>query len=75
MDTKTKTKGLYAACSSFERIVAFSVFFNGLESLKLLEVKLQKCNQHIFEGDYMTDTIVLDFMDYRRNIGHEFSIW
>ena len=43
--TKTKAQGLYAAFSSFEHIFAFSVFFNGLETLKPLVVKLQKGNQ------------------------------
>ena len=75
MDTKTKAHGLYAACSSFTHIVAFSVLFNGLEPLKPLVVKLQKRNQDIFKGYYMIDTIVSDLMDYRRNVDKEFSIW
>ena len=75
MDTKTKAQGLYAACSSFAHIVAFSVLFNGLEPLKPLVVKLQKRDQDIFKGYYMIDTIVSDLMDYRRNVDKEFSIW
>ena len=74
MDTKTKAQGLYAACSSFTHIVAFSVLFNGLEPLKPLVVKLQKRDQDIFKGYYMIDTIVSDLMDYRRNVDKEFSI-
>ena len=74
-DAKTKAQGLYAACSSFAHIVAFSVFFNGLEPLKPLVVKLQKRNQDIFKGYYMINTIVSDLMDYRRNVDKEFSIW
>lgn len=31
---KSQNTGLYAACSSFEYIAAFSVLFNGLEPLK-----------------------------------------
>ena len=74
-DTKTKAQGLYAACSSFAHIVAFSVLFNGLELLKPLVAKLQKRNQDIFKGYYMIDTIVSDLVDYRRNVEKEFSMW
>ena len=73
-DTKTKAQGLYAACSLFEHIIAFFVLFNGLEPLKPLVVKLQKHNQDIFKGYYMTDTIVSDLIECRRNVDKGFSI-
>ena len=71
---ETKAQSLYAACLSFEHIVAFSLLFNGLEPPKPLVVKLQKPNQEILKGYCMIDAIVSNIMDYRRNIGQEFSI-
>ena len=38
-ETKIKAQGLFAATKSFEHIVAFSLAFNGLETLKPLVTK------------------------------------
>ena len=68
---ENKAQDLYAPCLSFEH---FSVLFTGSEPPKPLVVKLQKPNQEIFKGYCMIDAIVSNIMEYRRNIGQEFSI-
>lgn len=72
---ETKAEGIYAARSLFERTVAFSVLFHGLEPLKPLAVNFQKRSHYIFMRYYMINTIVSDLMNYRGNVDKEFSIW
>ena len=40
-------QGLYAVCHKFDRLIAFSILFNGLQPLKPLVTKLHKRNQDI----------------------------
>ena len=46
--SQSKAQGLFSSSRRFDRLVAFAVFFNGLEPLELLITKFQKRDQDIY---------------------------
>ena len=65
-ETVSKAQGLFAACRRFDRLVAFSVLFNGLEPLKPLVTKLQKRNRDIYQAYQMIDQVLKDLKKRKR---------
>ena len=68
-ESKVKSQGLLVATCSFERILAFSVVFNGLEPLKPFVTKFKKQNQDIYMAYSMTNLAISDLKRCRENIG------
>ena len=66
---------MLAALNSFEHILAFSLFFNGLESLKPLVTKLQKRNQYIYQACQMIRNVISELKDFSDNADIEFEHW
>ena len=74
-ESQSKAQGLFSSCRRFDRLVAFAVLFNGLEPLKPLVTKLQKRNQDIYHTYHMTDQVISDLKDTKRDIENEFKEW
>ena len=74
-ENKTKTKGLLAVLKSFEHILAFSLFFNGLEPLMLLVKKLQKRSQYIYQPCQMIRNVISKLKGFSDNVNIEFEHW
>ena len=70
-ETVSKAQGLFAACRRFDRLFAFAVLHNGLETLKPLVTKLQKRIQDIYE----TYQIINDLRETKDNMDEEFHHW
>ena len=70
-ETVSKAQGLFAACRRFDRLFAFAVLHNGLETLKPLVAKLQKRIQDIYE----TYQIINDLRETKDNMDEEFHHW
>ena len=67
-ESQSKAQGLFSSCRRFDRLVTFAVLFNGLEPLKPLVTKLQKINQDIYHTYHMTDQVISDLKDTKRDI-------
>ena len=72
-ETQSKAQGLFSSCRRFDRLVAFAILYNGLEPLKPLVTKLQKRDQDIYHAYNMTDQVIRDLKDTKRNIENEFK--
>ena len=72
-ETQSKAQGLFSSCRRFDRLVAFAISYNGLEPLKPLVTKLQKRDQDIYHAYNMTDQVIRDLKDTKRNIENEFK--
>ena len=53
---------------SFEHILAFSLFFNGLEPLMLLVKKLQKRSQYIYQPCQMIRNVISELKGFSDNV-------
>ena len=67
-EIKIKAQGLFAATKLFEHILAFCLVFNGLEPLKPLVTKMQKCSQDIYKAYQMIDNAISKLKDFRHRI-------
>ena len=74
-ESQSEAQGLFSSCLRFDRLVAFVVLFKGLKSLKLLVTKLQKRNHDIYKAYLMTDQVITDLKDTKRDIENEFKGW
>ena len=74
-ENKAKTKGLLAALKSFEHILEFSLFFNGLEPLNPLVTKLQKRNQYIYQAWQMIRNVISELKGFSGNVNIKFEHW
>ena len=73
-ETASKAQGLFAVCRRYrcDRLVAFTVLYNGLEPLKPLLTKLQKRNQDIYQGYQMIDQVINDLRETKDNMDEQF---
>ena len=70
---KPRAQAIYTSFTSitrFEKLIAFSILFNGLEPLKLLVIK---CSSDIYEAYQMIDKVITNIKYLRENIDHEFD--
>ena len=74
-ETVSKAQGLFAACRRFDRLVTFAVLYNGLEPLKPLVTKLQKCNQDIYQAYQMIYQVINDLRETKDDMDEEFHHW
>ena len=75
VNTKPRAQAIYTSLTRFEELTVFSILFNGLEPLRPLVLKLQKCNSDIYEAYQMIDKVITDIKYLRENIDHEFDHW
>ena len=73
-EAKEKLQGLFVATRLFECILALSVVFDWLESVKPLATKWQKQNQDIFMAYSVIDIVMSDLKRYWENIDKDFKI-
>ena len=58
-----KEQGFFGVSRKFDRNIAFSVMFHGLESTKPLITRLQKRNQGIYQAYCIIDKVLSDLWD------------
>lgn len=74
-NTKPWCQSIQISFISFEEMIAFSILFNGLESLKPLVTKFQKQNSDIYQTYQINDQVVQYLKYFRKNIETQFGHW